>query len=326
MIFADKVIELRKKNGWSQEELADKMDVSRQAVSKWESAQTVPDLNKMIQLSELFGVTTDYLLKDELESAEFVGDGEGKAVKKVTLAEAHTFLQQRKSAAGRIAAATFMCIFAFIPLFLLGVASENPVYGVSEAVALGVGLPVGLVIIAAAVAIFCYCGFKNAPFEFLEKEQFETEYGVRGLAKEKKEAYRATYMKWNIIGTTLCILSPVSLFVGAFSENDFFAVMMLTVTMLVAGVGVVFFVTAGVINASFQKLLQEGEYSESGKKKGAVTGTVSLIYWLSAVAIYLGISLSGNAWEKSWIVWPIAGVLYAAVIAICNLVVKNKDK
>ena len=71
MILADKIIRLRKKNGWSQEELADKMNVSRQAVSKWESAQTIPDLEKILQLGTLFGVTTDYLLKDEIEEEEF---------------------------------------------------------------------------------------------------------------------------------------------------------------------------------------------------------------------------------------------------------------
>jgi len=62
MIFADKLILLRKKAGWSQEELADKMNVTRQSVSKWEGAQSVPDLEKMIRLSKLFGVSTDYLL------------------------------------------------------------------------------------------------------------------------------------------------------------------------------------------------------------------------------------------------------------------------
>ncbi len=71
MIFADKILELRKKNGWSQEDLADKMNVSRQSISKWESAQATPDIAKIIQLSELFGVSTDYLVKDELESVEF---------------------------------------------------------------------------------------------------------------------------------------------------------------------------------------------------------------------------------------------------------------
>lgn len=68
MILADKIMEERKKNGWSQEELADKLSVSRQAVSKWESAQSVPDLQRVIQLAEIFNVSTDYLLKDEVEA------------------------------------------------------------------------------------------------------------------------------------------------------------------------------------------------------------------------------------------------------------------
>lgn len=67
MILADKIIEERKKNGWSQEELANKLGVSRQAVSKWESSGSIPDLQRILQMSELFGVTTDYLLKDEIE-------------------------------------------------------------------------------------------------------------------------------------------------------------------------------------------------------------------------------------------------------------------
>ncbi len=57
MILADKIIENRKKNGWSQEELANRLGVSRQSVSKWESAQAVPDLKKILQLAEVFGVT-----------------------------------------------------------------------------------------------------------------------------------------------------------------------------------------------------------------------------------------------------------------------------
>lgn len=66
MTLADKIIKLRKQHGWSQEELADKMDVSRQAVSKWECAQTIPDIEKILQLSQLFNVSTDYLLKDTI--------------------------------------------------------------------------------------------------------------------------------------------------------------------------------------------------------------------------------------------------------------------
>ena len=64
MILADKIITLRKKTGWSQEELAVQLGVTRQSVSKWEGAQSVPDLDKVVQMSRIFGVSTDYLLKD----------------------------------------------------------------------------------------------------------------------------------------------------------------------------------------------------------------------------------------------------------------------
>ena len=67
MILAEKITMLRKKNGWSQEDLAMKLDISRQSVSKWESTASIPDLDKLIKLSEIFGVSTDYLLKDEID-------------------------------------------------------------------------------------------------------------------------------------------------------------------------------------------------------------------------------------------------------------------
>lgn len=70
MILADKITALRKKASWSQEELAEQLGVTRQSVSKWEGAQSVPDMDKVVQMSRLFGVTTDFLLKDELSEEE----------------------------------------------------------------------------------------------------------------------------------------------------------------------------------------------------------------------------------------------------------------
>jgi len=68
MKLSDKIIQLRKSNGYSQENLAEKLNVSRQAISRWESATAQPDAANILQLSKLFGVTTDYLLNDEYES------------------------------------------------------------------------------------------------------------------------------------------------------------------------------------------------------------------------------------------------------------------
>ena len=65
MTLAEKIINLRKQQGWSQEELAEKLQVSRQSVSKWECGDSVPEIEKIVLLGHIFQVTTDYLLKEE---------------------------------------------------------------------------------------------------------------------------------------------------------------------------------------------------------------------------------------------------------------------
>ena len=65
MKLAGKLFELRKEKGWSQEKLAEQINVSRQSISKWESGQVLPEIEKIIELSKIFLVTTDYLLLDE---------------------------------------------------------------------------------------------------------------------------------------------------------------------------------------------------------------------------------------------------------------------
>ena len=108
MILADKIIENRKKNGWSQEELADKLGVSRQSVSKWEGAQAIPDMKKIVQLAELFGVTTDYLLKHDIEEAaltapEYIAFSQEEDVPvKVAMEEANSFLAYNEKSASPI--------------------------------------------------------------------------------------------------------------------------------------------------------------------------------------------------------------------------------
>ena len=323
MILADKIIRLRKKNGWSQEELAEKMQVSRQAVSKWEGAQTIPDLEKILMLSNLFSVTTDYLLKDEMEEEEFT-DESNTSVRRITLAQANDFLEWRKTASVRIAVGTFLCVIAVIPLLILAAATEVSAYHISENVAVGVGLTVLFVIVAIAVALFIFCGFKNAPFDFIDKEPFETEYGVTGMVKEKQKAYKSIYTKYNIIGACICVLSPITLIIGMLTEKVFFAVIMLVITILLAGIGAVFFILSGVRWTSMQKLLKEGEFAPQEKRRNQIKERVSTAYWLSATAVFLGWSFWTNDWGNTWIVWPVAGVLFAVVMCISNLLIDRE--
>ena len=78
MILAEKIALLRRQNGWSQEELADQLNVSRQAVSKWEGGTSIPDLDKILKLSALFEVSTDYF-KQSTQLQDFIQVGDGRS-------------------------------------------------------------------------------------------------------------------------------------------------------------------------------------------------------------------------------------------------------
>ena len=328
MILADKIIRLRKKNGWSQEELAEKMNVSRQAVSKWESAQTIPDLEKILQLGTLFGVTTDYLLKDEIEDEELTNDtSSDTTVKRISIEEANAYIELRKKASWRIALATFLCILSPITLIVLTMLSELPNAIVTEATAGAIGLTVLFAFILCAVPIYIYCGFKNQPYAFLDKNiPFELEYGVKGLVTEKKNAFRPTYIAYNIIATCICIFSVVPLVLLSFSENEMLVAAALALLMIIAGIGAGMFIVAGTQNASMQKLLKEGEFTEKEKKRTGIKEVVGGCYWGVLTAIYLAWSFLTNQWHISWLVFAIGGVLFPIVMCICNLIADKQKK
>ena len=328
MILADKIIKLRKKNGWSQEELAERMNVSRQAVSKWEGAQTIPDLEKILQLSTLFGVTTDYLLKDEIEDEEITKDpSSDTVVRKISIEEATTYIEQRKKAAWRIALATFLCILSPITLIILSVLSEQPDAIVTEMVASAVGLTVLFTFIICAVPIYIYCGFQNQSYAFLDKNiPFELEYGVKGVVTEKKNAFRSTYIAYNIIATCVCIFSVVPLVLLSFTVNEILVAVALGLLLVIAGIGAGMFIVAGTQNASMQKLLKEGEFTEKEKKRTGLKEVVGSCYWGGLTAIYLAVSFLTNYWHLSWLIFAVGGVLFPIVMCICNLIADKPKK
>lgn len=330
MIFADKLIRLRKKSGWSQEELAEQMGVSRQSISKWEGAQSIPDLEKIIKLAKLFSVSTDYLLLDELgdeqtEAPALPGE-ERPALRRVSMEEANAFLEIKAETAGWIAFGVFLCILSPICLLLLAGLSEMPGSGISGGLAAAIGLTVLLVMVAAAVAIFVYSGGKTSAFEYLDSQIFETEYGVSGMVKERREQYRERYMRNNIIGVCLCILAAIPLFSSAAleAENPLLPVGLLCATLVTVAFGVRLLVRSGTVWGGFERLLEEGEYTREEKKKQPLISKISQVYWTLALAGYLAYSFITNGWDRSWIVWPVAAVLFPAVTALILLFAKKK--
>lgn len=326
MILAEKIINLRKKNGWSQEELAEKLGVTRQSISKYEGAQSIPDLDKILKLSEIFGVTTDYLIKDELEEEEYApsqmqeNESESdRSVHKVTMEMANEYLQIIDWSAGKTAFATMLCILSPIVLLMLGAMSEMPDYHISENAAAGIGICVLIVLIAIAVTIFILCGMKTKKYEFMEKEDIETAYGVSGMVKEKRDAYHSMYVTQLVIGIACCICSVIPLFgILAVSESDFYMVSAVCMLLALVAIGTYFIVRSAAKMNAVNQLLEEEDYTRQKKHENKKMSGPVMVYWLIATAIYLAWSFTTNDWDRTWIIWPVVGVLFPAFYAIVS--------
>lgn len=325
MTLGEKLAKLRKENNLTQEQLADTLGVSRQSVSKWESDAAYPETDKLIHMSEMFRCSLDYLLKDGAERAQ-LSDEVRDNRRLVTMEEALRFLDIKKKAVMPTAIATLLCILSPIGLFILAALSETQNPGMSENMAAGLGMIILLVMVAVAVSIFIMAGKHSDEFEYLEKEQIRVMPDVTALARGEKDAFRAVYTKGNIAGTLLCILSVIPLFGGMmlFENDDLMMAAMLCLMLVLIGLGVLCFIRVGIPWESYDKLLQEGSYSPVRKSKSAVLRVVSLSYWLCATAVYLLYSFMTDAWRISWIIWVIAGVLFPAVLSVCNIIMDRK--
>ena len=330
MILADKIVSLRKKAGWSQEELAEKLGVTRQSVSKWEGAQSVPDMDKVVTMSRLFGVTTDYLLKDELEEEPpcAAAEDEEPPLRRVTMKQASTYLALRKAAAPKIAVATALCIISPVTLILLSGMSEVQRSHISENAAAGIGLCVLLGLVAIAVSIFLRTAAQVREFKFLEDEPFETEYGVAGMVRQRQQEYKETHTRLTTVGVVLCVLAAVPLFAAmCLRGSDLLYVAAVCALLVLVAIGCLALVTSGVYQGATEQLLEEGDYTRPQKKHHKLMGTVTMIYWLTATAVFLIYTYgpSGNAQPQSgWIIWAVAGVLYAAVMGIVRIIGRSR--
>lgn len=314
MILANKIIELRKKSGWSQEELADQLGVSRQAVSKWESASSIPDLERIIAMSRLFGVSTDYLLKDELEGESPIPvDEPVNALRQVSMEEANDYLTLVQQNARPVALAVSACILSPIPLLLLsGLGDMNRI---NPQVGTLTGVILLLVMVALAVTVFVRWGMKAERYEYLEKEPIETAYGVSGMVRERQRAHRTTFVRHIVTGVALCVLSPVPLLcVSMLTEIEIFLLAAVCVLLALVAVAVYLFVSAGMPEGSYQRLLEEGDYTRPRKARNRSPWPA--VYWCTVTAIYLAWSFYTGDWHRTWIVWPVAGVLFGGIAAL----------
>ena len=357
MNLAEKIFQERKKLGLSQEQFAEKMEISRQAVSKWESGQSMPDLDKLVMMSQIFGVSTDYLLKDNSDEADFMQesfseetidkmDGSGTFAKAeeemdtkmaykeperiLNIEEIEAYQKVSFNGAQKIALGVVFCIMGAVA----NLATEMVF---TELLGLKIGdfeaLPL-LLCVAVAIALFVPTGMQLEKFTYLKKERFT----IPDFARERIQAEAELFQKKFstaitagiiiiILGVIACSLcDSVAAITGNLIWEEYVSGMIL---LIMVAAGVYLFVLYGNRKEYYNVILQQEEFATNRKternKTGKMMEVVSGIYWCIVTAGYLGYSFITWDWGRSWIVWPVAGCLFGAIAIFVNMLDVKKN-
>ncbi len=393
MNIGERIIKHRKQNGWSQEELAERLGVSRQSVSKWESGTSMPDINRILEMSELFAVTTDYLLKGSFgkrieapeieaqgqavsEEAEEQGqvisgktgafgragqarenakieqagetapaafremaDGEAMrgragnqqegfeasgAGKQMAAEEINRFMENTAEFGKKVALGVMLCILS--PAVLIGAAGFTGKEGgeiLSERAAALIGLLCLFIMVASAVMLFIRGSIMMKRYEYVKSGMFfldaESVQVIEGVFADFAPQFSNGIAK----GVALCILSPVPLIVVSligFSQP--LVVLMVSVLLLMVASGVSLFIRLGIMKGGFLQLLKQNQYDAAFQENVKREEKLGSIYWPAVTAIYLLWSFLSNDWHITWVIWPVAGCIFAAV----SNAMKNNEK
>lgn len=264
MILSEKITELRKRNGLSQEEFGAEIGVSRQAVSKWEMAQTTPDLNKIMAMSEFFDVPTDFLLKDEydlsflenkssensiaikVDSSKEIGDSSKETM--VELSEVQGYLDAKKKEAKSLVLAIFLFWLSPFPGIIISLFEEGLAI---------VGVIAQIIILIIMAIIIILALWKLTPYKYLFKEDMELGYGVRGVVEDYKKSFEHSFLLGIIIGVVSLLAAVIPMMIISLFVEEDVSIMMIaaSIMMIIFAFGISCIVYVVTINQGYKRIL-----------------------------------------------------------------------
>lgn len=265
-------------------------------------------------------------LAEELGISQVVNhqNVEQDASRYVDREEAEAFIEMSKKTSIWVSFGVMLCILSPCALFYLGTLQDYSKNGISDGQIVLFGLIPLLLLVAIAVVMFCWNGMKMEKYEYMKKENFQLDAAFKEVLKQRQEQEKPKATLKLIIGILLCIFSVMPLLVvGAMFDDDLYAVYALIFLLVMVSVSIWFFIAGGSTMNSLKILLQEEEFSKERKKSQKLMDVIGGIYWPIATVIYLGWSFWTMDWGITWIVWPIAGILFGVIASICNIVQKN---
>ncbi|MBE6992794.1 MAG: helix-turn-helix transcriptional regulator [Ruminococcaceae bacterium] len=285
MTFADNLQRIRKNAGFTQEELAERMEVSRQAVSKWESGQTFPELDKLIRMAEMFNCSLDELVRGEDSAA---------AVSKISAEEEAAFAGYcgvKMKLARSITLGVFLILLGVTLIVLSDLGTETTQIMATALL---------LLLIAAAVALFIVSGL--AADNFKKKNPCITDL----FPAEEKSGFDK-HFAFGIAGGVAMILIGIVILI--FLDTVFFVAEAVSACgMLVCiNIGVCMIVYVAMIKDMYnvENYNKEQENSNGPDWSGAIM--------LIATAVFLACGFLFGLWHPAWVAFPIGGILCGVV-------------
>lgn len=251
------------------------------------------------------------------------------------LDEAKAYIETMIKSSLQIAIGVFLCICS--PVFLIVFSETSKFNFLTNSITFSnhkndififIGLLALFAMVATAVGLFIISGMRLDKYEFMKKEIFQIDFATESYLKAEKEQYHPTFSISITIGVMLCVLSVIPVLTGYFLfPNGIGSTLGIAMLLVMVAIGVFLFITSGMRKDAYEILLQEKEYTPSIKKRNSAHEKISSIYWTLITAIYLGWSFITFDWGRTWIIWPIAGVLFAVISSVCTAIfTDNKNQ
>lgn len=297
MAFNENLQNLRKIKGMSQEQLAEQLEVSRQAVSKWESGNGYPEIEKLLIICEIFECSIDTLMKGKI-TADLTGEK-----------KKYESLQNRFSK-GIALGVGIILVGVTILLYLAGIANMAATEALEERYAI-LGVVILLCCVAVAVPIFIVLG--------IEEENFDKKHPQlpHFYSEEEVEKFEKKFIKAMACGVAVILIGVIGLIamygLRVVNEESTIPVVFLMTCVTIAVPNFIYF---GIQKVKYDIEEYNETHSEEGKKREEKTGKISGVIMMTATAIFLASGWLFQLWKINWVVFPIGGIVCGIVSTI----------
>lgn len=292
MNFNAKLQTLRKQSNLSQEQLAQKLNVSRQAVSKWETGEGYPELDKLVQISNIFDVSLDYLIKDkETENKDYLEKTADRQlnIEFTDLSEIEDYVEMRNHLGKNIAIGVMIIICSIIlPIIMEDTHFEDIAGGIM------------LIIMGIGIGLLVMTGIR---FNQLEKPELMISSTDYTYLLAEFDGFKSIIARNISIGVFLCLLG-----VGMTIIFDDESIGVSLMFLLIA-VAVYLFITTGIEYATHKIVIGQKEFKDNNiyKEPGHKRKRIPLIE--NSVIVYLILGFVFHLWHPGWLIFPIFAIL-----------------